>query len=86
MGGNRYCICHQECQLVRLGLLFKSFVIFCCNGQAMCFEPKPRLLVVVSCIGFCLHLVHYCENWGRKNSSFKLVLHIWWFWFKVTKI
>jgi hypothetical protein len=24
----------------------------CCDGQAMCFEPKPRLLVVVRCISF----------------------------------
>jgi hypothetical protein len=45
MGGNKYCNCYQECQLVRLGLLFKSFVIFYYNGQAMCFEPKPRLLI-----------------------------------------
>jgi hypothetical protein len=55
-------------------------------GQAMCFEPKPKLIIVVKCINFCLHLMHYCENWSRKNWSFELALHIWWFWFKVVKI
>jgi hypothetical protein len=45
------------------------------------FKPKLRLILMIRCIGFCFHFVHY---W--KILSFELTLHTQLFWIQELKL
>ncbi len=83
MDDNKFYTCLLNCHSMgQTWVMAQEITHIVTRCQVICFNPNPKVLVVVKCFCLCFHFVHCYESWYGENRNFESITNIWWFWFK----